>query len=47
MCANGGMHLVGLTPTGCATVRALRLNNEYVVEARALWIARQWHPPAE
>ncbi len=45
--ANGGTHIVGLTPTGRATVRALRLNNEYVVEARALWIARQWHPPFE
>jgi hypothetical protein len=45
--ANGGAHIVGLTPTGRATVVALRLDNEYVVEARALWIAREWHPPAE
>lgn len=44
--ANGGTHIVGLTPTGRATVLALRLNNEYVVEARVLWIARRWHPPA-
>ncbi len=43
---NGGTHIIGLTPTGRATVRALRLNNEYAVEARILWIARQWHPPA-
>ena len=43
--ANGGTHTVGLTPTGRATVIALRLNNEYVVEARVLWIARRWHPP--
>lgn len=42
--ANGGTHIVGLTATGRATVLALRLNNEYVVEARVLWIARQWHP---
>jgi len=45
--ANGGLHIVGLTPTGRATVVALRLNNEYVVEARALWIARDWHPPED
>jgi len=45
--ANGGTHIVGLSATGRATVRALRLNNKYVVEARALWMARQWHPPAE
>ncbi len=45
--ANGGTHIVGRTPTGRATVIALRLNNEYVVEARVLWIARRWHPPAD
>jgi len=45
--ANGGVHIVGLTPIGRATVVALRLNNEYVVEARALWIARDWHPPED
>jgi 5-methylcytosine-specific restriction endonuclease McrA len=43
--ANGGTHIVGLTPTGRATVIALRLNNDYVVEARALWIESNWHPP--
>lgn len=42
---NGGTHIVGLTPTGRATVVALRLNNEYIIEARTLWIAREWHPP--
>ena len=45
--ANGGTHIVGLTPLGRATVVALRLNNDYVVEARVLWITRDWHPPAE
>jgi len=43
--ANGGTHAVGLTASGRATVIALHFNNEYVVEARALWIAWQWHPP--
>ncbi len=45
--SNGGTHIAGLTATGRATVLALRLNNDYVVEARVLWIARQWHPPAQ
>jgi 5-methylcytosine-specific restriction endonuclease McrA len=45
--ANGGTHIVGLSPTGRATVIALRLNNEYLVEARVLWIAWQWHPPED
>ncbi len=44
---NGGTHIVGVTPTGRATVLALRLNNEYVVEARTLWISRNWHPPLD
>lgn len=43
--ANGGTHIIGLTPTGRATVIALRLNNDYVVEARTLWIESNWHPP--
>lgn len=42
---NGGTHIAGLTPTGRATVIALRLNNEYITEARALWIDSNWHPP--
>lgn len=45
--ANGGTHIVGLTSIGRATVIALRLNNEYVVESRTLWIARDWHPPED
>jgi 5-methylcytosine-specific restriction endonuclease McrA len=44
---NGGTHIAGLTPIGRATVVALRLNNDYVVEARALWIGQGWHPPAD
>ncbi len=42
---NGGTHIAGLTPTGRATVIALRLNNDWLVEARALWIESGWHPP--
>jgi len=44
---NGGTHVIGLTPTGRATVIALRLNNEYIVESRALWIMHDWHPPED
>lgn len=44
---NGGTHIAGLTSIGRATVIALRLNNEYVVESRALWVAQGWHPPQE
>jgi hypothetical protein len=44
--ANGGTHIVGKTPTGRATVITLRLNNEYLVESRQLWLGRGWHPPS-
>jgi hypothetical protein len=42
---NGGTHVIGLTPTGRATVVALRLNNDNIVTARSLWIEFSWHPP--
>lgn len=43
---NGGTHIIGLTPIGRATVIALRLNNEDIVEARTIWISMNWHPPS-
>lgn len=43
--ADGGAHIIGITPIGRATVIALHLNNEYIVESRILWIAQGWHPP--
>ena len=42
---NGGVYIAGQTPIGRATVIALRLNNEYVVESRQIWVASGWHPP--
>ncbi len=42
---NGGTHVIGMTPMGRATVVALRLNNENLVDARLLWIEFGWHPP--
>ena len=43
---NGGTHLAGLTPTGRCTVMTLRLNNDWLVQARALWMESGWHPPS-
>ena len=40
-----GAYLHGVTPTGRATVEALRLNNELAVEVRRNWILAGWHPP--
>ncbi len=44
--ANGGTHIIGKTATGRASVIALRLNNDQLVEARSLWIGFRWHPPS-
>lgn len=43
--AQKGTHIAGRTPTGRATVAALRLNNEIAVEVRRNWISAGWHPP--
>lgn len=40
-----GLHIVGLTPTGRATIDALQMNNPFLLRARQLWIASGWHPP--
>lgn len=40
-----GLTIVGLTPTGRATVTALNLNNEFIIPARRNWIMAGWHPP--
>lgn len=42
-----GMHVLGLTPVGRATVVALQLNNPFLVEARRWWVQAGWHPPTE
>jgi len=40
-----GLYIVGLTPTGRATVAALQMNNPFVVRARQVWVETGWHPP--
>jgi 5-methylcytosine-specific restriction endonuclease McrA len=45
--AENGIRVVGLTPTGRATVQALQLKRAVLVAARHLWIAAGWHPPVD
>lgn len=40
-----GTRVIGLTSSGRATVEALQMNNDYVVEARRFWVFAGWHPP--
>ncbi len=42
---NEGILILGRTPTGRATVAALKLNNPFIVPARRLWVIAGWHPP--
>ena len=39
--------IVGLTAVGRATIAALHLNNQWLVQARRLWIAIGLQPPLE
>lgn len=42
-----GTMIVGLTPSGRATVAALKLNNDYIVRSRRRWVSTGWHPPQD
>jgi hypothetical protein len=42
-----GGHVIGLTPTGRATVVALNMNHPLIVEARRRWARVGWHPPED
>jgi hypothetical protein len=44
---NASDRIVGLTPTGRATVAALNLNRASLVRARQLWVLSGWHPPRD
>jgi HNH endonuclease len=42
-----GDRLVGVTPTGRATIAALHLNRPSLVKARQAWVSVGWHPPTD
>jgi hypothetical protein len=37
--------VVGLTPTGRATIAALRMNRPQMIRVRRMWVAMNEHPP--
>jgi hypothetical protein len=43
--SQSGLHIIGLTAVGRATVLALKMNNEYIIPARRHWVEAGWHPP--
>ena len=42
-----GDTMAGLTSCGRTTIEALRLNNDWIVQARRLWMLVGLHPPLE
>ncbi|HPM82749.1 MAG TPA: HNH endonuclease [Candidatus Anammoximicrobium sp.] len=40
-----GTRIVALTPTGRATVAALRMNRPQLIRMRRMWVAMSEHPP--
>jgi hypothetical protein len=44
---DAGDIIVGLTPSGRATVVALNLNRPPLVKARQAWVKVGWHPPKD
>ena len=40
-----GIHIMGITPCGRATVVALQLNNLVATTVRRNWVQAGWHPP--
>ncbi|HRJ42454.1 MAG TPA: HNH endonuclease signature motif containing protein [Caldilineaceae bacterium] len=42
-----GLYIIGISSIGRATVAALRMNNEWVLRARLVWIRAGIHPPVE
>jgi len=40
-----GTRIIGLTPSGRVTVKALRLNRPVLVRARRIWVRHGYHPP--
>jgi hypothetical protein len=39
-----GIRLIGLTAIGRATIIALKMNNEVIVDTRRRWVSVGWHP---
>jgi hypothetical protein len=43
---DNGIQIIGLTPVGRATVRALHLDNDpLALVSRSVWVSAGWHPP--
>ena len=41
------IRLIGLTPTGRATISLLGINRNEILISRSVWAENDWHPPPE
>ena len=44
---DGGVHIMGLSPCGRATVALLKMNLPLILSARAVWVGVHRHPPRD
>ncbi len=44
---DSNIRIIGITPTGRATIACLDMNNALIVRARFRWVQAGWHPPSE
>jgi len=42
-----GLYIAGISPSGRATVALLRMNNEWLLHGRRVWILAGVHPPLD
>jgi hypothetical protein len=42
-----GTEIVGLSPTGRATIAALRMNRPALIRVRRMWVSLAEHPPKD
>jgi hypothetical protein len=42
-----GDQVIGVTPSGRATIVAFNLNRPLLVRSRRAWVAVGWHPPSD
>lgn len=42
---NDSTEIIGLTPTGRATIRALKMNRDQLIRVRRMWVSLGEHPP--
>ncbi len=45
--SDDGIHILGTTSSGRATIVALQLNNPEIIVTRRLWVSVGWWPPAD